>query len=112
MCSQTPEVPDVHVLERRDKDVAQADNLQGWSVALLARARGVSREGVRGKTHVLVSEMLKQLQLAVGTFRKDRSAEWLHDLLDGDRLASQLVPRRAIGVTLRSAVGYLSRAAR
>jgi hypothetical protein len=74
------------------------------------RTRGVWTEGVRGKTHVLVSEMLEQLQLAVGTFREDRSAEGLHDLLDGDRLAGQLVSRRAIGVTFRSAGGYLSRA--
>lgn len=39
---------DVHVLERRDEDVAQADNLQGWSVPLLARTRGVSKGGVEG----------------------------------------------------------------
>lgn len=110
--SQTPEWLDVHVFEGRDKDVAQADNLQGWSVTLLAHTRGVWTEGVRGKTHVLVSEMLEQLQLTVGTFREDRSAEGLHDLLDSDRLAGQLVSRRAIGVTFRLAVGYLSRAAR
>jgi hypothetical protein len=72
------------------------------------RTRGVWTEGVRGKTHVLVSEMLEQLQLAVGTFRKDRSAEGLHDLLDGDRLAGQLISRRAVGITFQSAVGYFS----
>lgn len=110
VCREHLDCENVHVLEGRDKDVAQADNLQGWSVALLARGRGVSTEGVRGKTHVLVSEMLEQLQLAVGTFRENRSAEGLHDLLDSDRLAGQLVSRRAIGVAFRLAVGYLSRA--
>lgn len=56
--------------------------------------------------------MLEQLQLAVGPFREDRSAEGLHDLLDSDRLAGQLVSRRAVGGTFRSVVGYLSRARR
>jgi hypothetical protein len=46
-------------------------------------------------THVLVSQVLEQLQLAVCPFRKHRGAEGLHDLLDGDALVGQLVPGRA-----------------
>jgi len=56
-----------------------------------------------GGTHVLVSEMLEQLQLSVGTLRENRCAEWLHDLFDCHRLASQLVARRAIGDAFRLA---------
>lgn len=41
--------------------------------------------------HILVSKMLQKLQLAVCPLRQDRSAEGLHDLLDGHRLASELV---------------------
>lgn len=44
--------------------------------------------------YVLVSQVLEQLQLAVGALRKDRSAEWLHDLLDRHGLAGELVLRR------------------
>lgn len=51
-----------------------------------------------------MSEMLEQLQLSVGTLGQDRGAEGLHDLLDRDRLAGQLVSRRAIGDTFRLAV--------
>jgi hypothetical protein len=42
-----------------------------------------------------MSEMLEQLQLAVCALRQDRSAEGLHDLLDGDGLAGELVLGRA-----------------
>lgn len=52
-----------------------------------------------GKTHVLVTQMLEQLQLSVGTLRQNRCAEGLHDLLDRHGLAGQLVARRAIGGT-------------
>lgn len=54
------------------------------------------------KAYILVSEMLEQLQLSVGTLGEDRGAEGLHDLLDRDGLAGQLVPRRAGGETFRS----------
>jgi hypothetical protein len=40
--------------------------------------------------------MLEQLQLAVCALRQDRSAEGLHNLLDGDGLASKLVLGRAV----------------
>jgi len=43
-----------------------------------------------------MAKVLEQLQLAVGTLRENRSAERFHDLLDRDRLASQLIARRAV----------------
>ena len=46
-------------------------------------------------SYVLVSQVLKQLQLAVSALREDWSAEWLHDLLDRDGLAGELILRRA-----------------
>jgi hypothetical protein len=42
-----------------------------------------------------MSEMLEQFQLAVSALRQNRSAEGLHDLLDGDGLAGELVLGRA-----------------
>lgn len=44
--------------------------------------------------YVLVSQVLEQLQLAVGALRQDRSAERLHDLLDRHGLAGELILRR------------------
>jgi hypothetical protein len=41
--------------------------------------------------YILVSEMLEQLQFAVCALRQDRSAEGLHDLLDGHGLAGELI---------------------
>jgi hypothetical protein len=41
--------------------------------------------------HILVSEMLEELQFAVGALRQDRSAEGLHDLLDSHGLAGELI---------------------
>lgn len=88
----------LHILKWRDEDIAQADNLWRWSV----RARRGPR--LAGKAYVLMSEVLEQLQLSVSTLGEDRGAERLHDLLDRDRLAGQLVPRRASGKTFRSAM--------
>lgn len=45
----------------------------------------------RTKTYILVSQVLEQLQLTVCALGEDRRAEGLHDLLDGHRLAGQLV---------------------
>jgi hypothetical protein len=41
--------------------------------------------------HILVPEMLEELQFAVGALRQDRSAEGLHDLLDSHGLAGELI---------------------
>jgi hypothetical protein len=41
--------------------------------------------------HILVSKMLEQFQLAVCALRQDRSAEGLHNLLDGHGLAGELI---------------------
>jgi hypothetical protein len=53
--------------------------------------------------YVLVPQVLEQLQLAVGTLRKDRSAEGLHNLLDGHGLAGELIlGRTAFSVSMCS----------
>ena len=57
--------------------------------------RTCSTRTVRYDPYVLVPQVLKQLQLAVGTLREDRSAERLHDLLDRYGLAGELILRRA-----------------
>lgn len=54
-------------------------------------------------THIFMAEVLEQLQLAVSTLGKDRSAERLHNLFDRNRLSGQLIARRAIGKRFRSA---------
>jgi hypothetical protein len=45
--------------------------------------------------YIFVLKMLQKLQFAISPFRKHRGAERLHDLLDGDGLASELVLCRA-----------------
>jgi hypothetical protein len=45
--------------------------------------------------HILMSEMLEKLQFAVCALRQHRSAEGLHDLLDGHGLAGELILGRA-----------------
>lgn len=57
-----------------------------------------------------MSEVLQQLQFSVSTFGQDRGTEGLHDLLDRNGLAGQLVSRRAIGGRFRSAIKDYSRA--
>lgn len=57
---------DEHILQGRDEDVTQRDD-------------------------VLVPQMLKQLQLSVCSLGQDRGAERLHDLLDGHILSSELI---------------------
>lgn len=56
-----------------------------------------------------MAEVLQQLQLSVSALGQDRSAEGLHDLLDGDWLAGQLVAGgaawRGIAVSRESGVG-------
>jgi len=47
------------------------------------------------KTHILMSQVLQELQFAVGTLGQDRCAERLHDLLDSDGLVCELVLCRA-----------------
>jgi hypothetical protein len=42
-------------------------------------------------THILVPQVLQELQLAVGTLGQDRCAERLHDLLDSNGLVCELI---------------------
>lgn len=80
----------LHVLERRNKNVAQADNLLAINIVM-----ALEQKKVRTGTDVLVSEMLQKLQFAIRPFREDWGAEGLHDFLDSNRLRGQLIPRRA-----------------
>lgn len=41
--------------------------------------------------NIFVSKVLQQLEFSVCPFGQDGSAEWLHDLLDGDILAGELI---------------------
>lgn len=67
----------INVLERRNENVAQGYN-------------------------VLVPEMLEKLEFPVCSLCENRCGEGLHDLLDSDRLLSQLIlGRTAIAVSSR-----------
>ncbi len=81
----------LHILKRGDEDVAQGDDLG----ALLARELGGHDQEVPS-TCIFVPQMFQQLQLPVGPLSQDGSAERLHDLLDGDTLAGELVLGRAV----------------
>lgn len=81
----------LHVLERRNEDVAQANDL-----LLLETAVRTLREN----THILVPQVLQELQFSVCALRQDRSAKGLHDLFDGDGLAGELVLCRAAGISM------------
>ena len=58
--------------------------------------RGLARGG---ETDILVTEVLEQLELAVGALGQDGRAEGLHDLLDGHCLAGELVFGRTAAVS-------------
>lgn len=57
---------------------------------------GGRRPAAPGQTDILVPQVLQQLQLPVRPLREHRGAEGLHDLLDGDILVGELVPRGAV----------------
>jgi hypothetical protein len=63
----------VHVLKRRNEDVAQADD-------------------------VFVSQVLQKFQFAISPLGKNRGAEGLHNFLNSNRLCGQLIPRGAIKI--------------
>lgn len=48
-------------------------------------------------THILVSQVLEQLQLAISSLTQNGGGKGLHDFLDGDRGARELVFCRAAG---------------
>lgn len=60
----------VNVFERRDKDVAQADD-------------------------VFMANVLEKLEFSVGSLGENGGGKGLHDLFDGDRSACELVVGRA-----------------
>ena len=83
----------VHVLEWRDEDVAQRDNL--FQECQQVRFSGVETSLVK-ITDIFMLQMLEQLQLPVGPLGQDRCTERLHDLLDSDILVRELVLGRAV----------------
>jgi hypothetical protein len=58
----------------------------------------ISSEKKFSNTHILMPQVLEQLQLAVGTLGQDGCAERLHDLLDGNGLVCELILCRTKGV--------------
>lgn len=82
----------LHILEGGDEDVAERDDLQ-MELSVVSPRGFVSTEP---GTNIFVLEMLEQLQLAVCPLGEHRRAERLHDLLDGDILAGELVLGRAV----------------
>lgn len=56
--------------------------------------RGLQVTVMARRTHVLVLEMLEQLELAVSSLCEHRGAERLHNLLDGDMLVGELISGR------------------
>lgn len=52
--------------------------------------------GEAESTNVFMLEVFEQLELSVGTFGQNRSAERLHDFLDSDILVRELIAGRAI----------------
>lgn len=59
---------------------------------------------LKREAHILVLEMLEKLQFSVGALGQDRRAEWLHDLLDRNGLARELVLGRAGRVSSRAGI--------
>jgi len=55
-----------------------------------------SMRGRKWATDILVLQVLQELQFAICSLGEDWRAEGLHDLLDGDILAGQLVSGRAV----------------
>lgn len=55
-------------------------------------------------SYILVSQMFQQLEFSVGSFRQDRCRKRLHDLLDGDGLAGQLIFSRTVSNNIRLSV--------
>jgi hypothetical protein len=78
----------VHVLERRNENVAQADDLGCVSI--------VSRCSFSMTAHIFMPQVLEEFEFAVCAFRQNRGAEGFHNLLHSDGLAGQLVSRGAL----------------
>lgn len=51
----------------------------------------VTIDTLKTGTYVLVLDVFEELELTVGALAEDRGAEWLHDLLDRDGGACELV---------------------
>lgn len=78
----------VHILERGNKDVAERNDLD------IVRAL-FFQPGYAVGSHILMLEMLQQLQFTVSPLRQDRSAEGLHNLLNRNMLSCELILGRA-----------------
>jgi hypothetical protein len=81
----------IHVFQRRDENITQADDLCKFS--LFSVQRGVL-------AYVFMPKVLQQLEFPICTLREYRSAEGLHNLLDRHRLAGELVLCRTTPLSL------------
>jgi hypothetical protein len=76
-----------------------------------ARGSAVCKSGAGYlATHVLMLQMLQQLQFPVCSLGQDRGAEGLHDLLDGHTLPGELVfggagPRKSVCAASQEGIG-------
>jgi hypothetical protein len=57
-------------------------SLKLMTCCLFSKMTGYPKRGAN--PYVLMAQMLEELQLTVCALGQDRSAEWLHDLLDCD----------------------------
>ena len=64
---------------------------------MICAEMSMRRRTKRAETDILVLDVLEELELAVSAFTENGSAKGLHDLLDGDRRARQLILCRALG---------------
>ena len=81
----------IHVLERRYEDIAKTDNL--WNNV----SKGKAQAAKGGASYILMSQVLEQFQLTVGSLGQNWRTERLHDLLYSNRLSGQLIFGRTLG---------------
>lgn len=84
----------LHVLEGRDENIAQGDDLIRLSASAFlpgcASSVDPDDRALNGMkncakvTHVLVPQVLEELQLPIRPLAEYRCGEWLHDLFDSD----------------------------
>jgi hypothetical protein len=90
-----------HVLERRNKDIAETDDL------MMSQIGSVNTLGeVPINTYVFVLQMLKQFKFSVCAFRQYGCGEGLHNFLDSDGLSCKLILGGASNVVSMSLIAH------
>lgn len=85
---------DVHVFEGGNEDIAEGDDLFRKAYVSIYEIGTLLAQGTT--TYVFVLEVFQKFEFSIRSFRKNRCAEWLHNLLDGYILVCELVAGRAI----------------